>query len=97
MRTTHDARCLPSFDEIVGQLNDVQMAALLTDEAAIEALPFRLRDEMICLGLVRRAWPQYTANRTWRSWLTPLGTATRTWLCPEHYSASVDAGGRETP
>jgi hypothetical protein len=74
-----------TFAEIIEQLSDTQKFALLTDERAVENLPFQDRDQIIWLGLARRAWPRYTGDKQWRTWLTPLGVSVRNRLAPEHY------------
>lgn len=51
--------------------------ALMTDEASIERLPFRQRDELISYGLAVRAWPKHTADKRWHTWITPLGVEVR--------------------
>lgn len=63
--------------EIAKGLSDVQVRALMTDERAIELLDFRDRDEIIAMGLARRAWPSQTGDERWRTWLTPLGIEVR--------------------
>lgn len=95
MRQETDDRGL-DFGEIVELLNPAQRTALLTDERAIEQLPFQDRDGIIVLGLARRAWPNYTADKQWRTWLTPLGLAIRVRLAPGHYNTEVLLPGLAT-
>lgn len=61
--------------ERAGGLKDVQRIALMTGEDALEALPFRDRDAVICAGYARRKWPDQYGG--WRTWLTPAGAALR--------------------
>ncbi len=78
-----------TFTEIIAKLNPVQRRALVTDERAIEQLPFQDRDQILWLGLARRAWPEYTGDGQWRTWLTTLGVAIRIRLCSQHYGPGV--------
>jgi hypothetical protein len=75
---------LSQIESIISQLSGAQKSALLTDERAVEELNFRDRDEIIDLGLARRAWPDHTGDRAWRTWITPLGIEVRMRLAPEH-------------
>lgn len=76
------------FEEIIEFLSPTQRQALLADERAIEELPFRDRDQIIWIGLARRAWPQYTGDKQWRTWLTVLGQSIRNRMAPEHYDTT---------
>lgn len=54
-------------------MNERQIAALLDDESAIEALEFRDRDDLIVRGLAIRVWPTDGNVGRWRTWLTAQG------------------------
>jgi hypothetical protein len=58
-------------------LNKNQIAALLTDERAIEELEFRDRDDLIAQGLAVRLWPEDGGVGEWRTWLTAAGRELR--------------------
>lgn len=78
-----------TVEEIIAKLNAVQRRALCTDERTIEDLAFQDRDQIIWLGLAKRAWPEYTGDGQWRTWLTTLGIAVRLQLCSQHYGPGL--------
>ncbi len=69
-----------------------QRQALLTDERAIERLPFKERDQLIAAGLAHRAWPQKTGDGQWRTWLTEAGVRFRRELVGSPYPDSLSKG-----
>lgn len=75
------------------RLSEAQRQAILTDERAIENLPFRERDELIAAGLARRAWPQTTGDGQWRTWLTKKGVNLREKLAALAGLAALKGGG----
>ncbi len=66
--------------EVALALNENQRTALCVDERAIEQLHWRDRDTLIVLGVACRAAPAKTADRSWHTWLTPLGIEVREML-----------------
>jgi hypothetical protein len=53
--------------KIAATLSDGMIRTLLSGEGAIEQSPFRERDEIIGLGLARRAWPRETSGGSWQT------------------------------
>lgn len=66
-----------SAEEIAAIVPKHVVEVILGGEAAIERTDFKVRDEIITVGLARRAWPKETATKMWQTWMTPLGCEVR--------------------